>query len=92
MALIDRKNISTADKVHYLKRYVGGSAQKCLEGTFYRSDDAAYSDAWNKLNQRYGQPFIIQKAFREKLSNWPKILGKDAEGLINFCDFLNACL
>lgn len=92
MALIDRKNISTADKLHYLKRYVGGSAQKCLEGTFYRSDDAAYSDAWNKLNQRYGQPFIIQKAFREKLSNWPKIQAKDAEGLRNFSDFLNACL
>lgn len=92
MALIDRKNISTADKLHYLKRYVAGSAQKCLEGTFYGSDDAAYSDAWNKLNQRYGQPFIIQKAFREKLSNWPKIQGKDAEGLRNFSDFLNACL
>ena len=92
MSLIDGKNIPTTDKLHYLKRYVGGSAHKCLEGTFYRSDSEAYSDAWNKLNQRYGQPFIIQKAFREKLSNWSKIQSKDAEGLRDFSDFLNACL
>lgn len=92
MSLIDRKNISIADKLLYLKRYVGGSAHKCLEGTFYCSDNAAYSHAWDKLNQRYGQPFIIQKAFREKLSNWPKIQSKDAEGLRNFSDFLNASL
>ncbi|KAL6490035.1 hypothetical protein MHYP_G00003800 [Metynnis hypsauchen] len=89
MSLIDRKSISTADKLHYLKRYVTGSAHKCLEGTFYRNDEEAYSDAWNKLNQR--QPFVIQRAFREKLSNWPKIQSRDAEGLRNFSDFLNAC-
>lgn len=92
ISLIDRMNIPTTDKLHYLRRYVGGSAHKCLEGTFYRSDSEAYSDAWKKLNQRYGQPFIIQKAFREKLSNWSKIQSKDAEGLRDFSDFLNACL
>ncbi|KAL7831306.1 hypothetical protein SRHO_G00308090 [Serrasalmus rhombeus] len=91
MSLIDRKGISTADKLHYLKRYVTGSAHKCLEGTFYRNDEEAYSDAWNKLNQRYGQPFVVQRAFREKLSNWPMIQSRDAEGLRNFSDFLNAC-
>lgn len=92
MSLIDGKNISPADKLHYLKRYVGGAAHKCLKGTFYRSDSEAYGDAWSKLNQRYGQPFIIQRAFREKLSNWPKIQSKDAEGLRNFSDYLNACM
>ncbi len=92
MSLIDGKKISPADKLHYLKRYVGGAAHKCLEGTFYRSDSDAYSDAWSKLNQRYGQPFTIQRAFREKLSNWPKIQSKDAEGLRNFSDYLNTCV
>ncbi|KAL1252053.1 hypothetical protein QQF64_019849 [Cirrhinus molitorella] len=90
-SLIDQKNISSADKLFYLKKYVSGAAQKCLEGTFYRSDDEAYRDAWNKLNQRYGHPFMIQRAFRDKLSKWPKIQAKDAEGLRAFSDFLNAC-
>lgn len=91
-SLIDQKNISSADKLYYLKKYVCGAAQKCLEGTFYRSDEEAYRDAWIKLNQRYGQPFVIQRAFRDKLSKWPKIQPKDAEGLRTFSDFLNACL
>ena len=91
MSLVDRKGISSADKLYYLKKYVSGPAHNCLEGTFYRSDDDAYRDAWNKLNQRYSQPFVIQRAFRDKLSKWPKIQPKDAEGLRTFSDFRNAC-
>lgn len=91
-SLVDCKGISPADKLHLLKRYVTGPAQKCLEGTFYRSDEEAYKDAWQKLDQRYGQPFVVQRAFRDKLSKWPKISSKDAEGLRTFSDFLNACL
>lgn len=61
------------------------------KATFYRSNDEAYRDAWNKLNQCFGQPFVIQRAFRDKLSKWPKIQSKDAEGLRTFSDFLNTC-
>ncbi len=92
MSLIDQKGISAADKLYYLKKYISGPARKCLEGTFFRNDEEAYQDAWKKLNQRYGQAFVIQRAFREKLSSWPKIQSKDAEGLRSFADFVNACL
>lgn len=74
ISLIDKRGISSADKLYYLKKYVSGAALKCIEGTFYRDDDEAYKDAWNKLNQCYGQPFVIQRAFRNKLSKWPKVL------------------
>lgn len=92
MSLIGKKGISAADKLYYLKKYVSGSAHRYLEGIFYRNDEEAYKDAWDNLNKRYGQPFVIQRAFREKLSKWPKIQSKDAEGLRTFSDFLNACL
>ncbi len=91
MALIDKKSLSSADKMFYLKKYVSGSARKAVEGTFFRTDDEAYQDAWCKLNDRYGQPFVIQKAFRERLANWPNVHPKDAMGLQAFSDFLNAC-
>ncbi|XP_025755466.1 uncharacterized protein LOC109196819 [Oreochromis niloticus] len=91
MSLIEQTGMAAADKLYYLKRYVTGSARKCLEGTFFRNDEEAYNDAWTKLNQRYGQPFVLQRAFREKLSGWPKIQSRDADGLRNFADFVNAC-
>ncbi|XP_053733153.1 uncharacterized protein LOC128765925 isoform X1 [Synchiropus splendidus] len=50
VSLIDRKNISSAEKLHYLRRYVSGEARKTLEGIFYRDDDDAYKDAWLRLN------------------------------------------
>nr|XP_055062625.1 uncharacterized protein LOC129445442 [Misgurnus anguillicaudatus] len=89
ISLIEQQGISTADKLYYLKRYVTGPARKCLEGTFFRNDEEAYKDAWDKLNQRYGQPFVIQKAFRERLANWPKVQPRDADGLRAFEDFIN---
>lgn len=70
---------------------MSGPVSRALEGIFFRTDDEAYHDAWEKLNGRYGQPFSIQRAFREKLANWPKISSKDAMGLRNFSDFLSAC-
>ncbi|XP_077381716.1 uncharacterized protein LOC144021358 [Festucalex cinctus] len=51
-ALIDKKNISPADKLHYLKKYVEGPARNALDGIFYRNDSDAYKDAWERLNQR----------------------------------------
>ena len=90
-SLVDQRAITPAEKLYYLKKYVGGPARQALDGTFYRNDNEAYRDAWNKLNHRYGQPFTIQRAFRERLSKWPRIQPKDAEGLRNFSDFLNAC-
>ncbi|KAI3351064.1 hypothetical protein L3Q82_005631 [Scortum barcoo] len=90
-SLIDQRAITPAEKLYYLKKYVGGPARQVLDGTFYRNDNDAYQDAWNKLNCRFGQPFAIQRAFRERLTSWPKIHPKDAEGLRNFSDFLNAC-
>lgn len=95
-SLIDKKNIASADKLHYLKKYVAGPARRTLDGIFYRNDDEAYNDAWNRLHKRYGQPFVIQKAFREKLTNWPKIHSRNAEGLkaipyVKGLDILNDC-
>lgn len=41
------------------------------------SDDA-YQAAWNLLHERYGKPFVIAKAFRDKLHSWPKIASKES--------------
>ncbi|XP_014882084.1 uncharacterized protein LOC106943281, partial [Poecilia latipinna] len=90
-ALIDKKNISPADKLHYLKKYVGGSARQTLDGIFYRNDSDAYQDAWERLNQRYGHPFIVQKAYRERLTKWPKIQTNDSIGFRAFADFIQTC-
>lgn len=90
-ALIETNCTSPAHRLFYLKRYISGDALSVLEGTFYRSDGDAYTQAWDALNKRYGHPFVVQRAFRAKLNNWPKIGPKDSLKLREFSDFLISC-
>ncbi|KAL6479864.1 hypothetical protein MHYP_G00108970 [Metynnis hypsauchen] len=90
-ALIERRCTNSADRLFYLQKYISGEARSVLEGHFYRKDDEAYDQAWKTLNARYGHPFVIQCAFREKLKNWPKIGSRESVKLRQYSDFLIAC-
>ncbi|GAA6082862.1 uncharacterized protein LOC122139888 [Tachysurus ichikawai] len=45
----------------------------------------------DRKTSRYGNPFIIQKAYRDKLTRWPKINTNDPLALQEFADFLQGC-
>lgn len=53
--------------------------------------DEAYDSAWEVLERRFGDLFIIRKCFRDKLLNCPKISSKDGNELREFADFLKSC-
>ena len=86
-ALIERRCTNPADRLFYLQKYISGEARSVLEGSFYRKDEDAYNQAWEALNARYGHPFVIQRAYREKLNNWPKISSRDSVKLRQYSDF-----
>ncbi|XP_054865646.1 uncharacterized protein LOC129348710 [Amphiprion ocellaris] len=89
--LIEQKNIPDNEKIFYLRRYVGGQAKSALEGYFLLGTESAYVAAWKILDERYGNPFIIAKTYRDKLQAWPKITSKDSFELRDFADFLRSC-
>ncbi|XP_076869830.1 uncharacterized protein LOC143521148 [Brachyhypopomus gauderio] len=89
--LIDRKNIPKNEKLYYLRKYLGGVAKKAVEGFFLLGSEAAYDSAWQLLEKRFGDPFIIGKSFRDKLHGWPKISSKYGYELRDFADFLKSC-
>ncbi|KAG1940147.1 hypothetical protein F2P79_016875 [Pimephales promelas] len=89
--LIEKKNIPTAEKVFFLQKYVGGAAREALEGHFLAGSEDSYNAAWDLLNERYGQPFVIAKAFRDKLHTWPKIASRESAELRKFVDLLRSC-
>ena len=89
-ALIHRKNLSSSDKMYYLKRYLDGSAKEAISGLFLQNSSEAYERAWSILDDRFGHPFIVTKAYRDKLQRWPKIGTKDHQGLRRFADFLTS--
>lgn len=89
--LIDQKNIQDKEKIYYLRQYVSGPANKALNGYFLLGTASAYVAAWEILEERYGNPFTIAKAYRDELHAWPKMGPKDSFELREFVDFLHSC-
>lgn len=89
--LIERKNIPAEEKMYYLRKYVSGPAGRAIESYFLLGTKSAYAAAWTLLEERYGNPFLISKAFRDKLDAWPKISSKSSIELQEYADFLRSC-
>ncbi|KAL4217997.1 hypothetical protein ACF0H5_022735 [Mactra antiquata] len=89
--LIESKGITPSDKIFYLKRYVSGEAKRSIEGYFFGGSVKAYDNAMAVLEERFGHPFIVQRAFRSKLDNWPNIPARNPRLLRDFGDFLRSC-
>ena len=89
-ALVDRKNLPIQEKLFFLRKYVGGSAKKAIEGHFLAGTDTAYCAAWEMLDDRFGNPFVIAKSYRDKIQSWPKVTAKDSKELREFADFLSS--
>lgn len=70
---------------------MSGPARKSIESYFLLGTESAYNAAWTVLEERYGNPFLIAKAFRDKLDAWPKISSKGSIELQEFADFLCSC-
>ena len=89
--LIEHRTIPANEKMHYLKKYLGGQVREVVEQYFLLTSDDAYEEAKSLLDERYGNPFVIANAYREKLDKWPKINARDGAGLQKFADFLRQC-
>ncbi|KAL7874936.1 hypothetical protein SRHO_G00059060 [Serrasalmus rhombeus] len=91
LTLIGRKNIPVNEKIYYLRKYVTGAAKKAIESYFLVGTEEAYYSTWEILEERYGNSFVVAKAFRDKLNSWTKIGPKDSVELREFADFLRGC-
>lgn len=89
--LIEQRQIPASERIHYLKKYLGGSVKDVVENYFLLSTDDAYEEAKGLLEQRYGNAFVVANAFRDKLEKWPKVGPRDGVGLQRFGDFLKQC-
>ena len=84
-------SFQTLYKINYLRQYVSGLAKKAIDGFFLLGTESAYASAWKILEERYGNPFTVAMAYRDKLQAWPKIGSKDNFELREFVDFLRSC-
>ena len=89
--LIESRNIDPPERIHFLKRYLGVTPQKCVKGFLMVPSADSYYEAMRLIERRYGNDFVIAQAFKSRIQSWSKISGRDAIGLRDFCDFLRQC-
>ena len=89
---MENERIPGCDKIHYLKQYLSGEVLQCIEGHFLFSTVESFCAAKRVLNERYGNPYIVEDAFRSKLAKWPKVPPMNNKAFRQFSDFLRQCL
>ena len=87
-ALIDSKPMDTQTKLNFLSQYVSGKPKKVVEHFLLIGSEDAYKSAKALLHERYGNCNVISSALINKLEEWPKIGGRNAEALRDLSDFL----
>ena len=51
----------------------------------------AFDDAFELVDFRFGNDFVVGIAFRSKLEQWPRVDGRNSAALRRFADFLRQC-
>ena len=89
---MENKRIPRCDKIYYLKRYLSGEALQCVEGHFLFSTVESFITTKRVLDERYGDSYIVEDAFRCRLAKWPKVPPMNNKALRYLSDFLRQCL
>ena len=89
--LIESRAINSAEKLHYLGKFVSGEAKAIVEGFMLLDSDDAYKRAKKQLSKRFGNSFAVASAFRKRLDEWPQVAPNDGHGLRKYADLLVQC-
>ena len=89
--LIETRAINSAEKLHYLEKYVSGEAKAIVEGFVLLDGEDAFERAKKQLLKRFGNSFAVASAFRKRLGEWPQVAPNDSHGLRKYAGLLVQC-
>jgi hypothetical protein len=56
------------------------------------SSPALYSEALSELEDTYGHPYIVSRAYFQTITNWPEVNNNDHKTLLKFSQTLNGAI
>ncbi|XP_062592960.1 uncharacterized protein LOC134254474 [Saccostrea cucullata] len=85
-------DVSTEEEVDLLIKYLGPESSKhanSIKTANFSNPAKGLSRIWERLNDRYGSPEMVEFALKQKLANVPKLTNKDNKKLFELSDFLS---
>ena len=90
-SMLIENDVPPNEKIHHLKKYLGGSAKEAVSGLFFLNSEDAYRRAREVLKCRFGDPLTISTSFKSKLYSWRRIGDEDNKNFQRYADFLSHC-
>ena len=78
-------------RLYYLSQFTSGDAKESIQGLINLDHPDSYGKARQVLKERFGHPYRVAQAYKDKLNAWPPIKEGDGARLQQFADFLVLC-
>ena len=76
-----------SERLNFLLQYTTGEANKIVRSYSYLDSSIGYPSALRELEQRYGNPQVVCRAFITMALQWPSIKPNDSKGLDEYALF-----
>lgn len=91
-SVVRELSVSTEEEVDLLIKYLGPESSKQANNikiANFSNPGSGLSRIWERLNDRYGSPEMVEFALKQKLANVPKLTNKDYRKLFELSDILS---
>ena len=79
------------ERLYYLEQFTSGIPREILCSCVHMPAYLGYSEARKRLDNRYGDKFLLAQSYLKKLDQWPVIRVDDVKRLDEFTTFLIGC-
>ena len=90
-SLIECRVSDPKQRLYYLSQYTSGDAKESIQGLITLDSLDSYDKARKVLKERFGHPYRVAQAYKDKLNAWPPIREGDGMHFQQFADFLVIC-
>ena len=79
------------ERLYYLEQFTSGTPREIVRSCVHMPAYLGYSEARKRLDNRYGDKFLLAQSYLKKLDQWPVVRGDDVKRLDEFTTFLIGC-
>jgi len=90
-SLIECRVSDPEQRLYYLCQFTSGDAKESIPDIITLNSPESYDKAKQVLKERFGHPYRIAQAYKDKLNAWPPIREGDGVRFQQFADFLVLC-
>ena len=87
-SLIECQVSDSKQRLYYLGQFTSADAKESILGLITLNSPDSYDKARKVLKERFGHPYPVAQAYKDKLNAWPPVREGDGMHFQQFADFL----